>query len=99
MTDTRLRVMEAIARKQIILAQYNGNQAKLAPHLLFARRGDLFVSALNLNKKHRVGEDPPLGHFKLDGLSMTELTGETFDAAPSFRVTAPRQEDEILMAI
>lgn len=98
-TDPRLTVMEAIARKRIIMARYNGNEAKLAPHLLFARRGDLFVSALNMNKKFRSLEERQLGHFKLDGLSATELTAETFDPLPSYEAAPPNDEDELLLAI
>src|SRR3546814_7661725 len=50
MNDTRLKLMEAIARRRMISASYNGNRMTLAPHLMFERRGDLFVSALNLGK-------------------------------------------------
>ena len=41
MSDTRLKLIEAIARKQAVTARYNGDEIKLAPHLLFERRGDL----------------------------------------------------------
>ena len=51
MSEARLTLMEAIARKQVVAAQYNGEQIKLAPHLLFERRGDLFVHALNMNRR------------------------------------------------
>src|SRR3546814_4556485 len=53
MNDTRLKLMEAIARRRMVTAQYNGNRMTLAPHLMFERRGDLFVSALNLGKNWR----------------------------------------------
>src|SRR3546814_7744136 len=40
MNDTRLKLMEAIARRRMVTAQYNGNRMTLAPHLMFERRGD-----------------------------------------------------------
>jgi len=67
-SDTRLKLIEAIARRQAIEVSYNGKRIKLAPHLLFERRGDLFVSALNLSKNWRTDEERRLGQFKLTGL-------------------------------
>ena len=73
--DPRLVLFEAIARKRAVTAEYNGVQMRLAPHVLFERRGDLFLSAVNLTKNWRSEEEKRLGHFKLDGL------GETKDSA------------------
>ena len=53
MNDTRMKIMEAIARRRRVTALNNGNQMTLAPHQMFERRGDLFVSALNLSKNWR----------------------------------------------
>jgi hypothetical protein len=72
---------------------------KLAPHLLFERRGDLFVSALNMSKKWRSEDERRLGHFKLDGLAATELNDETFDPLPSFEATVPSSEDTLVLAV
>jgi hypothetical protein len=99
MNDTRLKLMEAIARKRTVCARYNGNSMKLAPHLLFERRGDLFVSALNMSKKWRSEDERRLGHFKLDGLAATELNDETFDPLPSFEATVPSSEDTLVLAV
>lgn len=99
MDDTRLKLMEAIARKRKVTAHYNGQVLTLAPHLLFERRGDLFVSALNLNKSWRSDEDPRLGHFKLGGLASIELIEETFDPLPNFEASAPHDEDTPLLAV
>src|SRR3546814_9501365 len=62
MNDTRLKLMEAIARRRMISASYNGNRMTLAPHLMFERRGDLFVSALNLGKNWRSEEEIGRAH-------------------------------------
>jgi len=99
MNDTRLQLMEAIARRRMVTAHYNGNVMRLAPHQLFERRGDLFVSALNLSKNWRSPEDWKLGHYKLDGLVETELQDEEFEPLPSFEAAAPHEDDTLLLAV
>jgi hypothetical protein len=99
MDDTRLKLMEAIARKKLVTAQYNGQVLTLAPHLLFERRGDLFISALNLNKSWRSDEEPRLGHFKLGGLAEIALSDDGFDPLPSFDAGPPREEDTPLLGV
>jgi hypothetical protein len=96
--STRVTVMEAIARKRVLAALYNGAEIKLAPHLLFERHGDLFVSALNMNKNWGT-EDARLGQFKLAGLGGTELLDEGFDPLPTFDAAAPRSDDTLLMVV
>lgn len=99
MNDTRLKLMEAIARRRMVTAHYNGNRMTLAPHQMFERRGDLFVSALNLSKNWRSPDDWRLGHYKLDGLAVTELQEGTFEPLPSFEAAAPREDDTLLLAV
>ena len=97
--DPRLVLFEAIARKRAVTAEYNGVQMRLAPHVLFERRGDLFLSALNLTKNWRADDEKYLGHFKLDGLCETLLTEDSFDTLPSFEPAAPQPGDKLVMAI
>jgi hypothetical protein len=99
MSDTRLSVMEAIARKRTVTANYNGSSIKLAPHLLFERHGDLFISALNMTKVWRSEDDRRLGQFKLAGLGAAELLDEPFDPLPTYRAEAPRADDTLILAI
>ncbi|MDZ3831038.1 MAG: hypothetical protein U0S50_04385 [Sphingopyxis sp.] len=99
MNDTRLKLMEAIARRRTVTALYNGNVMELAPHLMFERHGHLFVSALNLSKNWRSDEDKRLGHFKLDGLAVSELREEEFTPLPSYAAAAPNAEDTLVFAI
>lgn len=99
MDDTRLKLMEAIARKRMVTAHYNGQTLTLAPHLLFERHGDLFVSALNMNKSWRSDEEPRLGHFKLGGLAAITLSEDGFDPLPSFEAAPPREQDTPLLAV
>lgn len=98
MTDTRVMI-EAIARQQAVTATYNGAVIKLAPHLLFERHGDLYVSALNLSKGWRADDERRLGQFKLAGLAVMELLDEGFDPLPSYNSAAPRTDDTLILAI
>jgi len=99
MSETRLKLMEAIARKQAVAARYNGDLIKLAPHVLFERHGDLFVSALNMSKAWRSDDERRLGQFKLAGLGSAELLEESFDPLPSYQPTVPRSDDALILAI
>ncbi|MFC0205709.1 WYL domain-containing protein [Novosphingobium soli] len=95
----RLTLMEAITRRRLVSARYNGGVITLAPHLLFERHGDLFVSALNMGKSWREDEEPRLGQFKLAGLTDPQLSAESFDPLPSFDGTAPRPDDTLILAL
>lgn len=99
MSENRLKLMEAIARKRTVTARYNGAPVKLAPHVLFERRGDLFITALNMSKSWRTDDDRRLGQFKLAGLNATELLEETFDPLPSYEATAPRADDTLILTL
>ncbi|PZQ54311.1 MAG: hypothetical protein DI555_12835 [Novosphingobium pentaromativorans] len=99
MIDTRLSLMEAISFRRTVNARYNGGIIKLAPHLMFERHGDLFVSALNLTKAWRSPEERRLGQFKLAGLEVTELLEEVFEPLPGFEAAAPREDDTLLLTV
>ena len=91
--------MEAIARRKLIVARYNGEIIRLAPHLLFERHGELFTSALNLSKNWRSDDERRLGQFKLAGLGAVELLDESFDPLPAFAPEVPRPDDTLILAI
>ncbi len=99
MPDARLKVMEAIARQKVLAVLYNGQMIKLAPHVLFERHGDLYVSALNLSKAWRSPDERRLGQFKLAGLSAPDVLDEGFEPLPAYTPTAPRDDDTVLLAI
>lgn len=96
---SRIKVMEAIARSMLVTARYNGQTLTLAPHALFARRGDLFVSALNLAKNWRSQDERRLGYFKLAGLAAVEVTREPFEALPNSAALLTQSGDELLLAV
>jgi hypothetical protein len=99
MTVARMALLEAVARRRVVTALYNGVTMKLAPHLLFERHGDLFVSAWNMTKNARPENEPKLGHFKLGGLADVALTEEPFEPIPSFAPEAPRADDTLVLAV
>ncbi len=94
-----MQIMAAIAHHRTVMTQYNGGVIKLAPHLLFERHGDLFVSALNLSKAWRTPEEQRLGQFKLAGLSNAQVLDETFDPLPGFEAAPPREGDKLVLAL
>ena len=98
--EPRIRIMEAIARGRLLTARYNGQTLTLAPHALFARRGDLFVSALNLAKNRRSDDQPCLGYFKLAGLTDVGVTAEPFEALPNAAASlSPSDGDELILTV
>ncbi|WP_404482180.1 hypothetical protein [Novosphingobium sp. BL-52-GroH] len=99
MSDTRLELMRAIAHKKLVAARYNGAVIRLAPHLLFERHGDLFLSALNMSKNWRSDDERQLGQFKLAGLAAIEVIDEGFDPLPSFQPVPPRSDDLLVLTV
>lgn len=99
LSEARLTLIEAVARKQAVEARYNGTVIKLAPHLIFERHGDLFVSALNMSKTWRADEEPRLGQFKIAGLREIALLDQAFDAVAAYDGAAPRSDDVVVLTI
>jgi len=95
----RMGVLEAIARRVLLNAAYNGQRLTLAPHAMFARRGELYASALNLSKNWRDDEERRLGYFKVAGLAAVEVTEDSFDALPNTAGMLARTGDELLIAV
>ena len=95
----RIGVLEAIARKVLLVAAYNGQRITLAPHALFARRGELYASALNLSKNWRSDEERRLGYFKVAGLAAVEVTEDPFDALPNAAEMLAGAGDQVLLAV
>lgn len=99
MTEIRLMLMEAIACKRTVAASYNGQRVRLAPHVLFERRGELFIRALNLDKVWRSDEEPRLGQFKLAGLGDPEVLDEGFAPIAGYDAAPPQPGDALVMAV
>lgn len=91
--------MEAIARKRLVTARYNGAVLTLAPHILFERHGDLFISALNLSKTRGSDDDIRLGQFKLIGLGEVTLLDDPFEPIAAYVADVPRDGDTLILAV
>jgi hypothetical protein len=98
MDDARLILLEAIARKRIVVARYNGAMLMLAPHLIFERRSELYAFALNLSKNWCLGEEK-LGQFKLAGLSDVALQDGPFRPLASYDGKPPAPGDLIVISV
>lgn len=92
-------LLEAVARKRVVTARYNGRVIKLAPHLMFTRHGELFVNAHNMSKAWRADDEMRLGQFKLAGLNDVELLDENFDPLPSYDGAPPRSDDLTVLTV
>ncbi len=92
-------VIEAISKRLLMRAEYNGTSLSLAPHILFERHGSLHLGALNTAKVWREGEVPRLGSFKLSGLRKLVLTAEPFDPALGLGQALPREGDQLILAV
>lgn len=100
LADTAERkCLEAIARRMLIRADYNGTELRLAPHQLFDRHGELYIGAFNPAKAWRSEEERRLGYFKLKGLRALELTDEPFEPLEQADSTLPRDEDRLIFAV
>ncbi|MBS0481565.1 MAG: hypothetical protein JSR96_05315 [Proteobacteria bacterium] len=97
-TDQR-KFLEAIARRLVVRAEYNGAAMQLAPHQMFERHGELFIGALNMDKTWRSDEEPRLGFFKLKGLSNIGVTESEFDPLPPPDPALPRETDTMVFAV
>lgn len=96
---SRIKIIEGTARRVLLTARYNGQLLSLAPHALFARHGELFVRALNLSKKWRIGEERRLGDFKVAGLVGVEVTQQPFEVFPSSEPLLSKPDDDLVLAV
>lgn len=97
--QTRIRILEALTGGVLLKAGYNRQELTLAPHALFARHGELYVSALNMAKIWRSEDERRLGYFKVAGLSDVAVTDQPFDALPASSQALPQPEDALLFAV
>jgi hypothetical protein len=93
-------MFEAIVRQRCIGATYNRTRMILAPHVLYTRRGQLYVDAVTVSKEGMLPREAKMGTFKLDGLSELRLIAERgFEISPLFEPEAEKYVGETLMAV
>ncbi len=66
-------VLEAIATRICLEADYNGTHFLLAPQILYTRHGEAYVDAVPIAKNGRPPREPRLSTFKLAGLRQVAL--------------------------
>lgn len=71
-------LIEAIARKQCVIATYNRQTMLLAPHIVYSKHGDLFVDAVTVEREGKPPREIKLGAFKLAGLTGIALSRRPF---------------------
>jgi hypothetical protein len=101
-TETELAsriVIEAIAKRLLLRADYNGVALHLAPHQLYERHDDLHIGAINTAKVWKEGEAPRLGSFKLAGLRNLALTADPFEPVAGLGQDLPREGDKLILAV
>lgn len=90
---------EAILGRRMIRAHYNGAMRNLAPHIVYLRRGALYLGAFNPDKNWRGPENHRLGHFNCAGLTQVSVEAAGFVPIAAFDGTAPEAEDVVLVTI
>lgn len=93
------KVIEAIARRLLLRADYNGAEVLLAPHQLFERHGDLYLSALNTGKTWCSDDERRLGVFKLAGLGGVAVVETPFEPLDGVGEALPRDSDTLVFAV
>lgn len=101
-TETELAsriVIEAIAKRLLLGADYNGVPLQLAPHQMYERHGDLHIGAINTAKVWREGEAPRLGSYKLAGLRNLTLSADPFEPEAGLGQDLPREGDKLILTV
>ncbi|HEY8604805.1 hypothetical protein [Tsuneonella suprasediminis] len=90
---------EAISRRQIIEASFNGGFLRLAPHQVFVRREALYLAAFNGEKSCRYDEESAFGGYNLAGFSGVSVTDQTSEPLSYFDQAGTRLGDPVLLTI
>jgi len=71
-------VLEAIALRKCIKAEYNRDQIIMAPHILYTRHDEPYVDGVTLFRNGNPPRELKFGSFKLTGLHDMALTEDSF---------------------
>ena len=92
-------LLEAIALRKCIAATYNRGKVKLAPHVLYTRREELFIDAVTVERNGEAPRNVKLGTFKLAGLTELEFSGRLFQPEAIFDPNDRKYEGTMLFAV
>jgi hypothetical protein len=92
-------ILEAIALRRCLTAQYNKLALVLAPHVLYKRNDSYFIDAITITRDGDEPREPKVGSYNLAGLSELGVLDETFDVHPLFNRMDPKYRDNTLFMI
>lgn len=93
------RILEAIALRRCLGAQYNKLALVLAPHVLYRRNDSFFIDAITLTRDGAEPREPKVGSYNLAGLSELLVLPESFDIHPLFNRMNSKYRDNTLFMI
>lgn len=92
-------ILEAIARRKCLLATYNRQRFKLAPHILYTRHGEIYLDAVALMRDGKRPRELKLGSFKVTGMSDLAALEEQFEPQRTYDPAAERYAGTTLSAL
>ena len=92
-------VMEAIVKRQALVATYNLAEVTLAPHILYTRHGEMHVDAITLERDGKPPKEVKIGTFKLAGLGSPRVSPRRFSPSELFHPKDPRYAGVSLLAV
>ena len=99
LAEVQAVLTEAMDRRLMITAIYNGATLTLAPHQIVLRNDAFYLGAVNPKKSRLADEEPSLGYFKVDGLSDVMVRDENFQALPPEACAPAREGDRVIAAL
>jgi len=97
--DSSRILLEAIALRRCIAAQYNRTEVLLAPHILYTKHDALHIDAVTIAREGKPPREPKIGTFRVSGLGDLRVTEQPFEPSALFEPEAERYEGVALFAI
>lgn len=98
MTANR-NILEAIALKKCLTANYNGTSFVLAPHILYTRRDLVYLDAVPLFKNEAPPREEKMATFKVDGMSDIALADIPFEVSTLYQPWLDKYRETTLFAV
>jgi hypothetical protein len=92
-------ILEAIALRRCLGAQYNKLDLVLAPHVLYRRNDSYFIDAITITRDGAEPREPKVGSYNLAGLSALKVLDASFDIHPLFNRMDPKYSDNTMFMI
>ena len=92
-------VFEAIVKRQALAATYNRGSVTLAPHIVYTKRGELYLDAVTLERDGKPPREEKVGAFKIAGLGGLRITPRRFEASELFDPSEARYAGVTLLSI